>query len=89
MGCRLIGAEPLSEPVLAYYYIDHRERDSMKFFHNIATFIPEYAFENVIYKMVGFVSRHNMLTNANEMSTVVKHRRLTFLSWEPFGAQPV
>ena len=31
MACRLSGAKPLSEPMLPYYQLDHKEHNSVKF----------------------------------------------------------
>ena len=31
MACRLVGAKPLSEPMLEYYQLDPKEQTSMKF----------------------------------------------------------
>ena len=31
MACHLVGAKPLSESMVEYYYIDHKEQTTMKF----------------------------------------------------------
>ena len=33
MACLLVGANPLSEPILEFYYFEHEEQTSVKFIH--------------------------------------------------------
>ena len=56
MACRLFGAKPLPEPMLAYCHLDSWEQISVKFeseFNHII-FIQENAFENVICQNGGY-----------------------------------
>ena len=50
MACRLFGAKPLPEPMLAYCQLDHWEQISVKF---ELEKIQENAFQNVI-SQIGF-----------------------------------
>ena len=59
MACRLIGAKPLSEPVLECSLLDHVEQTSMTFSSKYKIFeisIQRNAFENV-WKMAAILSR--------------------------------
>ena len=49
MVCRLIGAKPLSEPMLEYLLIRTLEQWNLK--RNSYIFIQEIAFENVVWKI--------------------------------------
>ena len=46
MAFRLVGAKPLSEPMLEYCKLDPWEQNSIKFNRNSYIFIEENAFEN-------------------------------------------
>ena len=48
MACRLFGAKPLPEPMLAYWQLDTWEQISVKFESEFIIFIQEKAFENVV-----------------------------------------
>ena len=50
-ACRLIGTEPLSEPILYYCSLDHLELQR-NLYPNKYIFIQENAFENVVCEMV-------------------------------------
>ena len=53
MGCRLSGDNPLSEPMMAYCQLDHKEHISMEFVWNSTVFIQENTSENVVCKNGG------------------------------------
>ena len=67
MACRLVGAKPLSEPLLEYCELDHWEQKSVKWTignknqwnlnRNSNIFIQENAFENIVWKMTAILSR--------------------------------
>ena len=51
MACRLTGAKPLSEPMLPYCQLDHKEYISVKFHLKLKYVIQENAFETVVCEM--------------------------------------
>ena len=53
MVCRLLGAEPLSKPMLGYCQLDPYEQTSVKFDQNTKIFIHEDASENIVCQNVG------------------------------------
>ena len=56
MACRLFGAKPLSETMLAYCQLYPNEHISKKFLFEIQkVFIQENAFENAICRMATIV----------------------------------
>ena len=57
MACRLIGAKPLSEPMLEYYYLDPSKQISVKFQSEFKYLNQENGFENVVLKMSAILSR--------------------------------
>ena len=57
MACRLIGAKPLSEPMLDYCQLDPCEHIQWKFNQNTTTFFEENARENVVCEMASILSR--------------------------------
>ena len=57
MACRLIGAKPLSEPMLDYCQLDPCEHISVKSNQNTTIFIEENARENVVCEMAFILSR--------------------------------
>ena len=59
MACRLIGAKPLSEPMLVYCWLGPWEQFSVKF--DITIFIKENEFENVVCKIALISYQFNML----------------------------
>ena len=65
MACCLLGAKPLSEPMLEYYYLDPKEQISWNFTHTFYSyiFIKENAFESVICEMVAICLTLNVLIN--------------------------
>ena len=54
MACRLLGAKPLSEPMLIYSQLDKIEWNINQ---NSSISIQENTFENVIWKMAAILSR--------------------------------
>ena len=48
MACRLLGAKPLPEPMLANCQLDSWQQISVKFYRYSTIFIQENAFENVV-----------------------------------------
>ena len=50
MDCRLFGANPLSEPMLAFHQLDHWEQISFNLNQNATVFIPENQLETVVYE---------------------------------------
>ena len=80
MACRLVGAKPLSEPMLEYCYLDPWEQTSVKSYRNLNIFIQENACENVVWKMAAILSRpqcvkppliwHHSWTNGCNLSSV-------------------
>ena len=57
MACRLIGAKPLSAPMLIYRLSDPLEQISMKFKSKLEIFYSIYTFENVVCEMGVILSR--------------------------------
>ena len=57
MACRLSGAKPLPEPMLAYCQLNSWEHISENFDSNFIVFIEENAIENVVAKMAAILSR--------------------------------
>ena len=57
MACRLFGAKPLLEPMLAYFVLDPKEQTSVKFESKYMFFIHENDFENDICDMTAILSR--------------------------------
>ena len=57
MACRLFGTKPLSEPVLEFVNWNLRKQLQRNLKRNFYIFIHEYAFENVVCKMAGILSR--------------------------------
>ena len=53
MACRLFGAKPLPEPMMAYCQLDSWEQISVKFERNSIILIQENAFENVVCQCGG------------------------------------
>ena len=47
MDCRLVGAKPVSEPMLEYGSLDLKEQTSIKFYSKFEIFIQENEFESV------------------------------------------
>ena len=56
MACRLFGAKPLPEPLLAYCQVDPVEHILLKFHLKSNVFMLENWFENVICKMMAILS---------------------------------
>ena len=55
MACHLLGAKPLSEPMLQFCQLDHMEHISMKFYSKF--FIQGNALENADCQMTAILSR--------------------------------
>ena len=56
MVCRLFGAKPLSEPMMTYCQLDHKEHISIKYHLNSKVFIQENSFENILCEMATILS---------------------------------
>ena len=65
MACDLIGAKPLTEPMLTYYQLDPWEQISMIFKYKIR--IQENAFENVAWEMAVILSRPQFVSMPRAM----------------------
>ena len=52
MACRIFGAKPLSEQMLAFYQLDHHIVDQ-----DMKIFIAENGFRNVICKMLAILPK--------------------------------
>ena len=63
MACRLVGAKPLSEPMLEYRYLDPLEQTSVNFDRKYNIFIQENAFESVVCDRRPFCLCLNVLTH--------------------------
>ena len=61
MACCLIGAKPLSKPMLGYCQLDPYEQTSVKSNQNTKLFIHENAFENIVCRMTTILSRGDEL----------------------------
>ena len=57
MACRLVGAKPLSEPMLEYFNWTLRNKFEWNLNRNSHIFIQENAFENVVSNMVTILPR--------------------------------
>ena len=60
MDCRLLGAKPLPEPVLAYCQLDSWEQISVKSNRNSIIVIQENAFEIVVCQRGGHFVQEEM-----------------------------
>ena len=61
MACRLVGAKPLSKPMLVYYELDPQEQTSVIFCQHIKLFIHENASQNIVCEMTGILSGDGVL----------------------------
>ena len=57
MACHLLGAKPLSKPMLVYGKLQHYEQISVKFQSKFKHFFEENAFENVVCQSGDQLSR--------------------------------
>ena len=57
MACHLVSTKPLSDPMLEYYYQILRNKIQWNFYQNSYIFIQENPFQNVVWKMVAFLSQ--------------------------------
>ena len=58
MACRLLGANPLSEPMMIYCHLDLKEHISMKYDFEIQKFsLKKNAFENIVCEMATLLSQ--------------------------------
>ena len=57
MACRLVGAKPLSEPMLEYSNWTLKNKLQRNLYRNSNIFIQENAFQNVVWKMAAILSR--------------------------------
>ena len=71
MACRLIGSEPLPEPMLTYCELDPWEGTSVKFEWNTKLFIEEDAFENAVCEMATILSRGDELIRPDVTDSIV------------------
>ena len=70
MASRLVGAKPLSEPMLEYVIIGPLETKSLwNFIWNSYIFIQENVFENVICKVVAILSQPQCV-NGHQMNSL-------------------
>ena len=65
MACRLVGAKPLSEPMLGFYWT-LRNKLLWNFYRYSSIFIQGNAFENVVCEMVSILSRPQCVKEATE-----------------------
>ena len=63
MAFRLIGAKPLSEPMLEYCYWTGRNKLQWKFNWNSYFIIQENVFENVVWKIAAILSQPQCVYN--------------------------
>ena len=75
MACRLVGAKPLSIPVLGYCQLDPRNNLRWIFYQNTNLFIQENASENIVCKKAAILSRGRWVNKA-------------YLWWVLVGVQP-
>ena len=68
MACRLIGAKPLSEPMLPYYQLDSNEHISVKLYLKFKSGIHGNAFQNVVCEMVAILSQPQCVKQAAKAS---------------------
>ena len=66
MACHLVGAKPLSEPMLAYCQLDPLEQTSAKSESKFIFFIQENAFENVVWKMTAILCRPQCVNTGSD-----------------------
>ena len=57
MACRLVGAKPLSEPMLLILLIEPLGTNQWNFNRNYNIFSQENAYEYVVWKMAAILSR--------------------------------
>ena len=57
MACRLVGAKPLSEPMLIYCHLVPKELIQWNFNRKSNIFIQENAFESVVWNLAAILSR--------------------------------
>ena len=63
MACHLFGAKPLSEPMLLYCQLDHKEHISVEFY--LKVFTQENALENVVCEKAAILSRPRYVKHSN------------------------
>ena len=69
MACRLFGAKPLPEPMLAYCQMDTWEQISMEFESKFYHFYLKNAFEIVVSEMAAILSRADELHSQDPMDS--------------------
>ena len=74
MACRLVGAKPLSEPMLEYYWLDRRNTLQLDFNQNSNIFIQENAFESVVCKMAAILSRPQCVNNNINLNNMNQYK---------------
>ena len=68
MVCCLIGAKPLSEPMLGYCQLDAKEQTAVKFKKNAKLFIHKNASQNIICEMAAILSRARWVKQLKQVS---------------------
>ena len=74
MACRLVGAKPLSEPMLEYANTSLKNKFQWNLKRNSYTFIQENAFENVVCEMATILSLPQSV-NALDFLSALNTRR--------------
>ena len=80
MACCLASTKPLSEPMLEYCYLDPQEQTIVKFNRNSCFFIQENTFENVVWKMVAFLSQPQCDNSLRPNNIIYQRRSLSTLA---------
>ena len=70
MACRLVGAKPLSEPMMEYWTLRNKLQWNLK--QNSHIFSQENAFENIVCKMAAILSRPQCDNSHRSSSTSSK-----------------
>ena len=70
MACRLVGAKPLSEPMMDIVYWTLRNKLQWNLNRNSNIFIQENAFKNVVWKMAAILFRFHCV-NSCLMATII------------------
>ena len=73
MACRLVGANPLSELVLEYCWLDPRNKLQWNFNRNSNIFIQENALENVVCEMAPILSWPQCVNSSWPSATYMRH----------------
>ena len=79
MACRLVGAKPLSGPMLECCYLEHGRKLQWNLDWNLYIFIQDHVFETVAWTMSGFLSRSQCVKNRGKISrfqVLTKHNNV-------------